>query len=62
MSDVLIVVSKVISKEIVGKTFLEIMFFLGTIQKEGPSLLEHAEGVARAGIGLMNADKKGHTR
>jgi hypothetical protein len=58
--DALIVVSKVIWKAIVAKAFLETMFFfLELIQKEGPSLLEYAEGMAKASIGLMNANQQG---
>jgi hypothetical protein len=28
------------------------------IQTEGPSILRYAEGVAKAGIGLLNADQQ----
>ena len=67
MADVLIVVSKVIWKGIVGKAFTEAMVFLFFLfffislditQKEGPSLLEYAESVVKASIALMNADQQ----
>lgn len=34
-------------------------FFLEIIQREDFSLLGYAEGVAEAGIGVMNADQQG---
>lgn len=46
MPDVLIVVSLDIWQEIVGQAFQERMAFPETVQKEGPSLLEYAEGMA----------------
>ena len=52
----LFVVNKVIWRGIKGKAFLETIFFLGIIQTKGPSLLEYAD-VAKANIGLMNADQ-----
>ena len=68
MAEVLIVVIKVIWKGIVGKAFTEAMVFLFFLfffislditQKEGPSLLEYVEGMAKADIGLMNTDQQG---
>lgn len=38
------------------------MFILGIIQTECPSLLNHAEDVVKAGIGLMNEDHYFHTK
>lgn len=35
------------------------VFFLSIIQTECLCLLDYAEGVARTGIGLMNADQQG---
>jgi hypothetical protein len=35
-----------------------VFFFIEIIQKEGPSFLEYAEGMAKAYIGLMNADEQ----
>jgi hypothetical protein len=35
--------------------FLETMFFLAIIQKEGPSLLEYTESVAKTSTGLISA-------
>lgn len=57
-SDVLTAANEVIRKGIVVKTFLETMFFffLEIIQALVFRLLEYAEGVAKASIGLMNAD------
>jgi len=49
MADVLVVVSKVIWKGIVGKVFLETMLSLVVIQ-EGLTLLEYAESVAKASM------------
>ena len=43
----------------VDRVFLETMFFLRIIHSECPSLLDYAEGVAKAGIGLMNVDQQG---
>ena len=54
MADVLVVESKVIRK---GKVFLEIIFFLEIIQKEGPNRLEYAEGMTKVGVRLINADQ-----
>jgi hypothetical protein len=34
-------------------------FFLEIMQREGPSLLEYVEGMAKADIGLMNTDQQG---
>jgi hypothetical protein len=48
------VASRVISKEIVGRTKL--------IQKEHLSLLEYAEGLAKASIRIVNTDQQGQTR
>ena len=65
MSDVLIMMSKDIWKGIGGKTFPEPMVGVLVvvvvsldIQTEGPSILRYAEGVAKAGIGLLNADQQ----
>lgn len=46
MPDVLIVVSLDIWQEIVGQAFQERMAFPEIVQKEDPSLLEYAEGMA----------------
>lgn len=46
-------VSNVTLKGTVGKAFLETMFFLEIIQK---AFWMEYEDVAKAGIGLMNAD------
>jgi hypothetical protein len=52
-------VNKVFWKEIVGKSFLETVFFfffffLEIIQSKGLSLLEYAEGVAATLSGRVN--------
>lgn len=47
----------VISKGIVDQVILEIMFFSRDDPKTRP-LLEYAEGMAKAGIGLVRADEK----
>lgn len=46
-------------KWILGKALLEPFFFLEIIQREDFSLLGYAEGMAEAGIGVMNADQQG---
>lgn len=38
--------------------FLGTMFFLETVKTEEPSLLENAEGLPNASIGLMNVDQQ----
>ena len=53
MSTVIISANKV-TKVIVDRAFLETMFFQRIIHSQHPSLLDYAEGVAKAGIGLMN--------
>lgn len=58
MPDILIVVRKVFQRGTVGKVFLETMFCLETIQKEDAELLEYSEGMAKAGIELMNAEQQ----
>ena len=47
------------SKGIVNRVLLEAMCFLNIIQIECHSLLNYAEGVARSGTGLVNADHHG---
>ena len=54
MSNVIIVANKVTLKEIVNRAFLETMFFLKIIRSECTSILDYAEVMARAGIGLIN--------
>ena len=49
---------QVILKWIVNIAFLETMFFLSIIQSECLSFLDYAQGMAKFGIGLMNADKQ----
>ena len=58
MSSVKIVANKVTLKGIINRAFLEAMFILSTIHTEYPSLLDYAEGVAKAGIGLMNTEQE----
>lgn len=57
MSNVLIVIGKVIWNGIVDKMLLEAMFFL-EIQIEGPSFLEYLEGMPKSIIKLINADQQ----
>lgn len=59
MSDVLIVSQRSFEEGLQPKHFQKQCFFLELIQKEGPSLLEYAKDMAKAGIGLMNADQQG---
>ena len=61
MSNVIIVANKVSLNRIVDRILLETMFFLriSIIHSECPSLLDYAEGVAKAGIGLMNVGQQG---
>ena len=57
MSSIIIDANKVTSKEIINRTFLETMFFLSIIQAECPSLLDYAEGVAKAGTECRSAKR-----
>ena len=59
MSSVSIVANKVTLKLIVNMTILETMVSLGIIHSECPSLLNYSEGVAKAGIRLMNVGQQG---
>ena len=59
MSDALIVINKIIWKGIVGKVFLETILLSRDNPNRKSSLLECMEAVAKAGIGVMNADQQG---
>ena len=54
MQNILIVVEYVIWKEIICRTFLEIVSHPGMTQIEYPNLLDYAEDVVKADIGLMH--------
>ena len=58
MSSLIIVTNMVTLKRIVIRVFLETMFVLSIIQIESFSLLDYAEGMTKAGTGLMNTDQK----
>ena len=59
MSDVLIVINKVVERNCRQGDLRNNIFFLEIIQAEGPSLLEYVESVAKTYTGLMNTEMRG---
>ena len=58
MPGVSIIVNKAIKKGTVNRAFLETKFCQNIIPTELPAFLDYAEGVAKAGTGLMNVDQQ----
>ena len=59
MSSVITVASKVTIKGTVDRAPLETMLFLRIVYSQHPSFLDYVEGVAKAGIGLVNVGQQG---